>query len=148
LNKLLELPPLYDKIFAKHRKRRISEDVKILISITSKYRSKDKKELNDTEKDNIQKLNRLLLETIYPNETPKIRSRFNNGVIDRRQKITFHTLRHTFASWLAMQGAPILTIKELLGHQSLAMTERYSHLSPDQKKEAVNGIEAMFIKGI
>ena len=148
LNKLLELPSVYDKMFAKHRKRRFSEDIKKLIAITAKYRPKDEKELNDTERENIQKLNRLLLETIYPNKTPKMKSRFNNGVTDRRQKITFHTLRHTFASWLAIQGAPILTIKELLGHQSLAMTERYSHLSPGQKQDAVNGIEAMFIKGM
>jgi len=69
---------------------------------------------------------------------------FNEGITDPRQKVTFHTLRHTFASWLALQNTPILTIKELLGHQSLAMTERYSHLIPDQKKEAVAGIEKVF----
>lgn len=62
---------------------------------------------------------------------------FNEGISDRRQRVCFHTLRHTFASWLAIQGTSILTIKELLGHQSLAMTERYSHLSPDVKREAV-----------
>ncbi len=65
---------------------------------------------------------------------------FNTGVADPRQKVTFHTLRHTFASWLAIQGTPILAIKELLGHKSLAMTERYSHLIPDMKREAVAGI--------
>jgi integrase len=69
---------------------------------------------------------------------------FNKGIKDARQKVTFHTLRHTFASWLAMQGTPILTIKELLGHQSLAMTERYSHLGPDQKKEAIDDMEKLF----
>jgi len=69
---------------------------------------------------------------------------FNNGITDRRQKVTFHTLRHTFASWLALQNTPILTIKELLGHQSLAMTERYAHLIPDQKRQAAAGIEKVF----
>ena len=69
---------------------------------------------------------------------------FNQGITDPRQKVTFHTLRHTFASWLAIQGTPILVIKELLGHQTLAMTERYAHLIPDQKKQAVEGIERMF----
>ena len=68
----------------------------------------------------------------------------NEGITDPRQKVVFHTLRHTFASWLAIQGTPILTIKELMGHQSLAMTERYSHLSPDHKKQAVEGIERVF----
>lgn len=66
---------------------------------------------------------------------------FNDGIMDPRQKVTFHTLRHTFASWLALRGTPILTIKELLGHKSLAMTERYSHLLPDHKREAVSQLE-------
>ncbi len=61
----------------------------------------------------------------------------NDGVTDPRNKVVFHTLRHTFASWLAIQGTPIYTIKELMGHKSLSMTERYSHLSPDAKREAV-----------
>ena len=71
---------------------------------------------------------------------------FNDGVTDPRQRVTFHTLRHTFASWLAIQGTPILTIKELLGHQTLAMTERYSHLIPDNKIEAIAGLEQRFIR--
>ncbi len=41
-----------------------------------------------------------------------------------------HILRHTFCSPLAMQGAPMRGVQELVGHQSLAMTQRYSHLSP------------------
>lgn len=62
---------------------------------------------------------------------------FNGGVADRRQKVTFHTLRHTFASWLAIQGTPIFTIKELLGHKSIEMTMRYAKLAPDTKVSAV-----------
>ncbi|AEA33665.1 tyrosine-type recombinase/integrase [Hippea maritima] len=61
----------------------------------------------------------------------------NDGITDPRDKVVFHTLRHTFASWLAIQGTPIYTIKELMGHKTLAMTERYSHLIPDAKREAV-----------
>jgi integrase len=70
--------------------------------------------------------------------------RLNKDVEDPRQRVVFHTLRHTFASWLAIQGTPILTIKELLGHKSLAMTERYAHLSPDVKKDATLALEAAF----
>ena len=69
---------------------------------------------------------------------------FNKGVKDRRQRITFHSLRHTFASWLALQGEPILTIKELLGHKSLAMTTKYAHLMPDQKRKATLNLEKAF----
>jgi len=68
----------------------------------------------------------------------------NAGVEDRRQKITFHTLRHTFASWLALQGETTLTIKELLGHKTLAMAERYSHLIPDHKRRAILAMEKGF----
>lgn len=69
---------------------------------------------------------------------------FNEGRTDRRQMITFHSSRHTFASWLALQGEPILTIMELLGHKSLAMTTKYAHLMPDQKRKATLNLEKAF----
>jgi len=69
---------------------------------------------------------------------------FNKGITDTRQLITFHSLRHTFASWLALQGETILTIKELLGHKTLAMTQRYAHLIPDQKRQATLRLENSF----
>ena len=74
--------------------------------------------------------------------------KFNDGIDDRRQKVSFHTFRHTFASWLAIQGTPILEIKELMGHKSLAMTERYAHLIPDQKRNSVERMEAAFEESI
>ncbi len=67
---------------------------------------------------------------------------FNNGVTDPRQKVVFHTLRHTFASWLVEQGVDLYSVKELMGHGTLAMTERYSHLSPDKLRRAVKALEA------
>lgn len=53
----------------------------------------------------------------------------------------FHDLRHTFASWLAIKGVSLYTIKELLGHKSIIMTQRYAHLSPDSRQNAVNMIQ-------
>lgn len=73
-----------------------------------------------------------------------LRLKMNEGITDRRQKVVFHTLRHTFGSWLAIQGTPILTISHLIGHKSLKMTQRYAHLSPDHKKQAVIDLEAAF----
>ena len=65
----------------------------------------------------------------------------NEGLSDSRQKVTFHSMRHTYASWLVMQGTPLYTVQQLLGHQTLAMTERYSHLAPDHMRQAVKSLE-------
>ncbi len=54
-----------------------------------------------------------------------------------KDKVVFHTLRHTFASWLAIQGTPLYTIQKLMGHKSIKMTERYAHLCPDVQAAAV-----------
>ena len=66
----------------------------------------------------------------------------NSEVTDSRQKVVFHSLRHTFASWLVEQGVDLYVVKELMGHGTLAMTERYSHLSPDKLHGTVRTLEA------
>jgi integrase len=53
------------------------------------------------------------------------------------RRIGWHCLRHTFASHLVMRGAPIKAVQELLGHATIEMTMRYSHLSPDVRRDAV-----------
>ncbi len=60
----------------------------------------------------------------YGRETP-------NGV-------TFHDLRHTFASHYMMRGGKIEALQEILGHEDIKTTQRYAHLSPEYKKKEIN----------
>ena len=43
----------------------------------------------------------------------------------------FHDCRHHFASWFMMRGGSLQALQKILGHATLAMTQRYAHLSPD-----------------
>ncbi len=65
---------------------------------------------------------------------------FNEHVTDARHKVVFHTLRHTFASWLALAGTDIYRIKTLMRHKTITMTMRYAHLIPDATRAAVNNL--------
>jgi integrase len=53
------------------------------------------------------------------------------------RRIGWHALRHTFASHLAMLGAPLKAIQELLGHATIEMTMRYAHLIPEVARQTV-----------
>jgi integrase len=67
--------------------------------------------------------------------------KLNEGIEDRRQKFTFHGLRHTFASWLVEDGTDLYTVKELLGHADFAMAARYSHVGAESLRAAVNRLD-------
>lgn len=55
------------------------------------------------------------------------------------ENFTIHDMRHTFASYAAMNGASLLDISELLGHKSLTMSKRYSHLTQKHTDNVVKG---------
>ena len=68
--------------------------------------------------------------------TPRARA----GIEDFR----FHDLRHTFASHFIMRGGDLLTLKEILGHSSLKMVQRYTHLAAAHKTRQVNNLSGIY----
>ena len=52
-----------------------------------------------------------------------------------------HDLRHTCAAWLVTAGVPLPEVRDLLGHASITMTERYAHLAPDNVRAAVSRLD-------
>jgi len=58
-----------------------------------------------------------------------------------------HTLRHTFASYLVMNGTDIRTVQDLLGHSTVKVTEQYSHLSPVHRQKALETLNFRGNKG-
>jgi hypothetical protein len=83
---------------------------------------------------------------VFPNpKTNKpfrsIRHSFENAC--RRANIhdlRFHDLRHTFACRMIQKGCDIETLRDLLGHHSISVTERYIHTNLDQKRGAIERI--------
>jgi len=62
---------------------------------------------------------------------------FNDEDIDSKHKVVIHTLRHTFASHLAINGTPIFTIQKLLNHKDIRMTLRYAKLNTDTGRDSI-----------
>jgi integrase len=84
---------------------------------------------------------------VFPSETGEtpidannfINRVFNPVLAEAKVKdFHWHDLRHAFASRLTMAGVDLRTLQELMGHKTIKMTLRYSHLSPTHTLEAVN----------
>lgn len=63
---------------------------------------------------------------------------------DRKNRVVVHTLRHTFASQLAINGTPIFTIQNLLNHKDIKQTLRYAKLAPDSGRDMIDLIMKNF----
>jgi integrase len=82
---------------------------------------------------------------IYPE---KLRRAFKKACkITGIKDFTFHDLRHTFASYLRQRGVDLHSISKLLGHADTRMTQRYSHLSVENLREAISVLEKGAQKG-
>jgi integrase len=89
---------------------------------------------------------------VFP--SPVIGGRQNNikrswGLLKERAGVSdfrFHDRRHTFASKMVMAGVDLYTVKELVGHSTIQMTERYAHLAPEHKANAVERLVDSYAK--
>jgi site-specific recombinase XerD len=83
---------------------------------------------------------------VFPGKKPgkpfkDLKRQFEKAVTKAKlEGVTFHTLRHTAASYLVMAGVDLATVKEILRHKSISMTLRYAHLSPKHKQSAVEAL--------
>src|SRR5437899_5389725 len=67
-----------------------------------------------------------------------VRTAFENAVEEAQlDDFHFHDCRHHFASWFVMRGGSLQALQKILGHATLAMTQRYAHLSPDYLRSEV-----------
>lgn len=100
-----------------------------------------------THKRQIQTVDGLIFPSSRNPQVPAcIRKAWNNairesGIVDFR----FHDLRHTCASYLAMSGASLMEIAEILGHKSFAMVRRYAHLSEAHTARVVERMNQQYL---
>ena len=69
---------------------------------------------------------------------------FNDNITDNKKKLVFHSLRHTFASWLAKRGVSEYIMMKLMGHSSFKMLQRYAHLTNTTLKEKAGLLHNIF----
>jgi integrase len=84
---------------------------------------------------------------LFPDITPEAVSMAFHRVcqILKVSDIRLHDLRHTFATWLRQRGTELDVIASQLGHRDLRMTKRYARIASAQVKQAVNGLDSVFV---
>lgn len=77
-------------------------------------------------------------EPVKPNRlTQRFKFFVRKADLDSKERLSVHSLRHTTATWLAMEGVPQRVIQEILGHSSGSVTEKYMHAHPDHMGQAM-----------
>ena len=90
------------------------------------------------------KIRRIGTDLVFPSKkNPKVRHDFRDPwnkalKVAEIDDFRWHDLRHSCASYLAMDGVPMRTIAEILGHKTLSMVQRYTHLSTEHLTEAIS----------
>lgn len=89
---------------------------------------------------------RLKVGPVFPEGTNLIQKAWQKAREDAGlPDVRFHDLRHSAASYLAMSGASLMDIAAILGHKTLAMVKRYSHLSEQHTTAAVDRMAEKFL---
>ena len=126
----------------------------MFFALLSQIRTRNSLQLNT---DRITQFKKLPIkgESVFPNDAGKpfrdIKRWFQRALKDagveqsedRRQKIVFHTLRHTCISLLTEEGADTTMVKNYVAHASEEMTKQYTHLSEEYARktaERLNGL--------
>ena len=110
------------------------------------YNNHTKKALDTYLKDGYNYFNKKSSEYLILNKNVnKLSERYIREIINKKVsqasldiKISPHTLRHTFATDILENGADLMTVKELLGHESLNTTSIYTHITNEQIKKTYN----------
>lgn len=90
---------------------------------------------------------------LFPGKNPlkpiDLRGAWENALqVSQIKNFVWHDLRHSTASYMAMNGATLLDISELLNHKTLSMVKRYSHLSENHSTEVVASMNEKIFGGI
>jgi len=111
----------------------ISNKVKSILEKNIKQLKKDDYILSYTDNKKIH------ASSIQKRLSPILNKLFNQELKkdDSANRVVIHTLRHTFASLLAISGTPIFTIQKLMNHKDIKQTMRYAKLSKDSGINAV-----------
>lgn len=82
------------------------------------------------------------------NDSLNIRTAWDSAIAKAKiENFRFHDCRHTAASYLAMNGATLLELSEILGHKTLAMVKRYAHLTETHLHNVVERMNTAFLSG-
>ncbi len=103
------------------------------------FSNKERKKPNELVFPDRNKKEIMKISNVFPKTVKDLK--LNEGIVDPRDKVVFHSLRHTYASWMVENGTDLYTVKQLLGHKTLAMTERYSHVRNETLQKAVKGFD-------
>jgi integrase/recombinase XerC len=118
------------KVKGKGRKERISPIGRIAALILKEYLTRSEN-LRRNKRDTPLFLNKFG-QRITSRSVERILLKYQSGL---KEKISPHTLRHSFATHLLNRGADLRSVQELLGHKNLSTTQIYTHLSKERLKE-------------